>query len=93
MYGNIDSPLQWMKTFTNILKGMNLQKNLLILVLFVKETLCAGERKEVEWAYKNMKIKIVKLGRLKRLLGTIYEWKQYKSGNTYLEASMSENDR
>jgi hypothetical protein len=21
MYGNIDSPLQWMKTFTNILKG------------------------------------------------------------------------
>jgi Reverse transcriptase (RNA-dependent DNA polymerase) len=27
MYGNIDSPFQWMKTFTNILKGMNLQQS------------------------------------------------------------------
>jgi hypothetical protein len=33
-------------------------------------------------------IKIVKLGRLKKHLGTIYDWKQDKSGNTYLEASM-----
>jgi hypothetical protein len=63
MYGNIDSPLQWMKTFTNILKGMNLQQSatdpcifykhrggklVLILVLYVDDTLCAGERKEVE---------------------------------------------
>jgi hypothetical protein len=30
----------------------------------------------------------VKLGRLKSHLGTIYEWKQDKSGNTYLEAFM-----
>jgi hypothetical protein len=30
----------------------------------------------------------VKLGRLKKYLGTIYEWKHDKSGNTYLEASM-----
>jgi Reverse transcriptase (RNA-dependent DNA polymerase) len=105
MYGNIDSPLQWMKTFTNMLKGMNLQQSatdpcifyghrggklVLILVLYVDDTLCAGERKEVEWAYKKIeeKIKIVKLGRLKKHLGTIYEWKQDKSGNTYLEASM-----
>jgi hypothetical protein len=29
MHGNIDSPLQWMKTFTNILKGegMNLKQS------------------------------------------------------------------
>jgi hypothetical protein len=97
MYGNIDSPLQWMKTFTNILKGMTLQQSatdpcifykhrggklVLILVLDVDDTLCAGERMEVEWAYKKIeeKIKIVKLG--------IYEWKQDKSGNAYLEASM-----
>ena len=90
MYGNIDSPLQWMKTFTNILKGMNLQQSatdpcifykhrggklVLILVLYVDDTLCAGERKEVEWAYKKIeeKIKIVKLERLKKHLGTIYE--------------------
>jgi Reverse transcriptase (RNA-dependent DNA polymerase) len=105
MYGNIDSPLQWMQTFTNILKGMNLQQSatdpcifykhregklVLILVLYVDDTLCAGERREVEWAYKKIeeKIKIVKLGRLKKHLGTIYDWKQDKSGNTYLEASM-----
>jgi hypothetical protein len=62
----------------------------LILILYVDDTLCAGERKEVEWAYMKIeeKIKIVKLGRLKKHLGTIYDWKQVKSGNTYLEASM-----
>jgi hypothetical protein len=79
MYGNIDSPLQWMKTFTNILKGdgMNLKQSttdpcifykqrrgkvVLILILNVDDTLCAGERKEVEWANKNIekKINIVK---------------------------------
>jgi hypothetical protein len=30
----------------------------------------------------------VKLERLKKHIGTIYDWKQDKSGNTYLEASM-----
>jgi hypothetical protein len=30
----------------------------------------------------------IEFGRLKKQLGTIYEWKQDKSGNTYLEASM-----
>jgi Reverse transcriptase (RNA-dependent DNA polymerase) len=69
MYGNIDTPLQWMKTFTRIPKGegMNLKQSatdpcifykqrggkvvVLILVLYVDDTLCAGERKEVQWAY------------------------------------------
>jgi Reverse transcriptase (RNA-dependent DNA polymerase) len=107
MYGNIDSPLQWMKTFINILKGegMNLNQSatdpclfykhrggnvVLILILYVDDTLCAGERKEVEWAYKKIeeKIKIVKLGKLKIHLGIMYDWKQDKLGNTYLEASM-----
>jgi Reverse transcriptase (RNA-dependent DNA polymerase) len=27
MHGNIDSPLQWMKRFNSILKGMNLQQS------------------------------------------------------------------
>jgi hypothetical protein len=41
----------------------------LILVLYVDNTLCAGERKEVQWAYKKIeeRIKIVKLGKLKVL--------------------------
>jgi hypothetical protein len=36
----------------------------------------------------NQKIKIVKLGRLKKHLGIMYDWKQDKLGNIYLEASM-----
>jgi Reverse transcriptase (RNA-dependent DNA polymerase) len=64
MYGNKDSPLKWMKTFTNILKGegMNLKQSatdpcifykkrggkvVLILILYVDDTLCAAARKEV----------------------------------------------
>jgi hypothetical protein len=52
--------------------------------------LCVGERKEVQWAYNKIeeKIKIVKLVKLKKHLGTAYDWKQDKLGNTYLEASM-----
>jgi hypothetical protein len=62
----------------------------LILVLCVDDILCGGERKEVEWAYKKIeeKIKVVKLGKLKKHLGIIYDWKQDNLGNTYLEASM-----
>jgi Reverse transcriptase (RNA-dependent DNA polymerase) len=107
MYGNIDSPLQWMKTFSNILKGdtMKMQqsatdpcifykrrggKAILILILYVDDTLSAGDKKEVEWAYKKIeeKIKIVILERLKKHLGIMYDWKQDKAGNTYLEAYM-----
>jgi hypothetical protein len=62
----------------------------LILVFYVDNTLCAGERKELQWANKKIeeRIKIVKLGKLKKHLGIAYDWKQDKSGNTYLEASM-----
>jgi hypothetical protein len=79
MHGNIDSTLQWMKTFTYIIKGegMNLKQSatdpcifykhrggkvILILVLYVDDTLCAEKRTEVEWAYKKIeeKIKIMK---------------------------------
>jgi hypothetical protein len=65
-------------------------KVILILVSYVDDTLCVGERKEVEWAYKKIdeKIKIVKLGKLKKQYGIVYDWKQDNLGNTYLEASM-----
>jgi Reverse transcriptase (RNA-dependent DNA polymerase) len=36
MYGNIDSPLQWMKTFTNVQKGMNLQQSATDPCIFYK---------------------------------------------------------
>jgi hypothetical protein len=44
----------------------------------------------VEWAYKmtESKVKIEKLGRLKKHLGIWYEWKKDELGNTYLEATM-----
>jgi hypothetical protein len=32
-------------------------KLVLVLVLYVNDTLCAGERKEVEWAYKMIGLK------------------------------------
>jgi hypothetical protein len=95
-----------MKTFTNILKGevMNLNQSgtdpcifykrqlgkVVLILFYVDDKLFAGERKEVEWAYKKIekKIKIVNLGKLKKNLGIICDWKQDKLGNTYLEASM-----
>jgi hypothetical protein len=107
MYGNIDSPLQWMRTFANILKGDDMKlkqsatdpcifynhrdgKLVLVLVLYVDNTLCAGEKKEVEWAYKMIesKVKIEKRGRLKKHLGIWNDWKKDKLGNTYMEATM-----
>jgi Reverse transcriptase (RNA-dependent DNA polymerase) len=36
MHGNIDSPLQWMKTFTNILQGMNLNQSATDPCIFYK---------------------------------------------------------
>jgi hypothetical protein len=95
MYGNIDPPLQWMRTFANILTGDEMKlkqratdpcifykqrkgKLVLVLVLYVDDTLCAGEKNKVEWAYKMIesKVKIEKLGRLKKNLGIWYEWKR-----------------
>jgi hypothetical protein len=63
---------------------------IILSFLYVDDTLCAGEKKEDEWAYKKIeeKIKIVRLGRLKKHLGIMYDWKQDKAGNTYLEAYM-----
>jgi hypothetical protein len=66
-------------------------KIILFLVLNVDDTLCAGEEKEVERAYKKIeeKITIVRLGRLKKHLVIMYDWNQDKAGNTYLEAYMA----
>jgi Reverse transcriptase (RNA-dependent DNA polymerase) len=67
IYGNIDSPLQWMKTFSKHLmeqlkliqsktdpfifcKGKN-NKVVLTLALYVDDTLCLGQDKELELMY------------------------------------------
>jgi hypothetical protein len=60
-------------------------KVILFLVLYDDYALFSREKKEVEWAYKKIeeKIKIVRLARLKKHLGIMYDWKQDKAGNTY----------
>ena len=107
MYGNIDSPLRWMKTFSkHLMEQLKMiqsktdpcifykEKNgkvVLIMALYVDDTLCLGIKEELEWMYKEIqrKFKIEKLGRLKKHLGIWYEWKTEKgTGELYLEASM-----
>jgi len=62
----------------------------LILALYVDDTLIAGTRKEVDWLYEQVekRFKIEKLGRLKKHLGTWWNWHKDKKGETYLSASM-----
>ena len=105
MYGNIDSPLRWMRTFTKFLieelkliqsktdpcilykyKGNEL---ILVLALYVDDTLCLGQAKDIQWLYKSIetRFKIERLGRLKKHLGIWYEWKE-ENGETVIEASM-----
>jgi Reverse transcriptase (RNA-dependent DNA polymerase) len=67
-------------------------KVVLILALYVDDTLCLGQKEELEWMYREiqMKFKIEKLGKLKKHLGIWYEWKTEKgTGELYLEASTS----
>jgi hypothetical protein len=70
-------------------------KVILILVLYVYDTLCAGERKEVQWAYKKIeeKIKIVRLGRLKKHLGIMYDWKQNKGRKHLFRRLHAQDDK
>jgi hypothetical protein len=106
MYGNIDSPLRWMKTMSkHIISEMKMEqsqtdpcvfikkvngKPVLILALYVDDTLCAGTRKEMDWMYEAItkRFKIEKLGRLKKHLGIWWEWHKDSKGNTYLSATM-----
>jgi hypothetical protein len=57
-------------------------KLVLILVLYVDDTLCTGKRVEVEWAYKiiESKLKIGRQRQLKKHLGMWYNWKENKTG-------------
>jgi hypothetical protein len=71
MYGNVDAPLQWMRTFSKHLKENGLTQSKvdpclfyskdengsmdLLLTLFVDDTLVAGKRKRVQWLYTMIK--------------------------------------
>ena len=106
MYGNIDAPLCWMRTFTKFLRNVLLMeqcqtdpclfykkwngKLVLIIVLYVDDALCAGTRKAMEWAFKTIELTyaIARLGRLKKHLGTWWQWKSDDTNKTYLVATM-----
>ena len=106
MYGNIDSPLRWMKTFAayliNVL-GLKQAKTdpcifyktdkgrlVLLLVLYVDDTLCVGRRTEMIWMYQMIerKFNIERLGQLKKHLGVWWTWKKDLKGKKYLVANM-----
>jgi hypothetical protein len=107
MYGNIDSPLRWMKTFTkHLVDTLNLvqsksdpcifykhrhNKLVLVLALYVDDTLCAGEKGEVEWAYKviEKRFAIKRLGKLKKHLGVNWTWHTDQQGDIYLKANIN----
>lgn len=60
------------------------------MVLYVDDTLCTGEKEEVEWVYKQIEqhVKIERLGKLKKHLGIWYEWRRDLKGEIYLETHM-----
>ena len=107
MYGNIDSPLRWMKTFTkHLVDTLKLvqsksdpcifykhrqNKLVLVLALYVDDTLCAGEKGEVEWAYKviEQRFAIKRLGKLKKHLGVNWTWHTDSKGEVYLKANIN----
>jgi Reverse transcriptase (RNA-dependent DNA polymerase) len=107
MYGNIDSPLRWMKTFTGYLKiNLKLQQSetdpcilfkhdkkgklVLVIAVYVDDTLCAGTEDTLKWMYKKMKerLNIEELGDLKKLLGIWWTWHKDKNNEIYLKATM-----
>ena len=65
-------------------------KTILLLALFVDDTLVTGTKQEVENLYKKVqeKYNIEILGKLKKHLGIWWNWKKDNLGNTILEATM-----
>jgi hypothetical protein len=73
MYGNIDSPFRWMKTFDNFLRNvLNLKQSksdpcifykkvqgkvVLMLGVYVYDTMVCGTEKETAWAYRMIETK------------------------------------
>jgi hypothetical protein len=96
MYGNIDSPLRWMKTFTKFLTTeLQLTQSktdpcilykykgnelTLVLALYVYDTLCLGHSKELEWLYTNIETKF-KIERLGQLKKHLGIWYEWKKEN------------
>ncbi len=107
MYGNIDAPLCWMKTFSKYLtEVMNFiqskadpcvfikrdenGKLLIILAVYVDDTLIIGSKDQVEKVYQQLKEKFVIeiLGALNKHLGIRWTWTKYNTTEIGLKAKM-----
>ena len=107
MYGNIDAPLCWMKTFSKYLtltmgfvqsksdpcvfiKRDENDKLLVILAVYVDDTLITGSKREVEKVYQQLKEKFVieVLGKLNKHLGIRWIWFNYNQNDVGLKATM-----
>jgi hypothetical protein len=94
MYGNIDSPLRWMKTFANFLRDvLNLEQSksdpcifykkvpgkfVLNLGVYVDDTMGFGTKKETAWAYRMIETKF-KIDKLGKLNKHLGVWWIWKT--------------
>jgi hypothetical protein len=107
MYGNIDAPLCWMRTFSKYLietvglmqskvdpcvfiKRDKDEKLVLLLAIYVDDTIITGANREVMRAYKLIQLKFIIdiLGTLLKHLGIIWKWIKNEKGEICLQATM-----
>jgi hypothetical protein len=95
MYGNIDFPLTWMKTFTNFLKNVLKLKQsrsdqcvlfkktngrvVVILGDYVDDTMVCVTEQEIAWAYKMIEIEFT-IDKLRKLNKHLGLWWIWKTG-------------
>ena len=68
---------------------------ILIVIIYVDDVLIAGPESEVDWfkTTLNKKWNITDLGRLKKHLGIMYEWKKDANGESIVVASMKDYEK
>jgi hypothetical protein len=106
MYAIIDSPLCWMKTFANFLGSvLKLEQSrsdpcvffkktkgrvVLILGVYVDDTMVSGTKQETAWAYKMIETKftIDRLRKVNKHLRVWWNWKTDENGEISLVATI-----
>ncbi len=107
MYGNIDAPLCWMRTFTKYLtevvklkqcksdpciftKKNDKGRIVLILGIYVDDTVITGTKNEVLKTYQLIQLKFIIdiLGDLNKHLGIWWKWKREQNGELCMIATM-----
>ena len=67
----------------------------IVMSMHVDDSLCAGKKENVDKLYADTrkKYKITTLGRIKKHLGVVYDWKIDTRGEPYVLATMEMNAR